>query len=173
MFTWMNKKSALTILKFLMEADKEVHMREISRKTGLSLGFVSRILNELSKDGLICCNKKGRMKFYRIDSVNPVIRQLKILFTVSLLMPFVKKLRDSVRRVILFGSSARGEDTPDSDIDLLVITNETTRVRKILGENNRIVPLIMNTVEFSNLKKKDPSLFEQITIGIVLWEKNE
>ncbi|MEO0185355.1 MAG: nucleotidyltransferase domain-containing protein [candidate division WOR-3 bacterium] len=173
MFTWMNKKSALTILKFLIETDKDVHMREVSRKTGLSLGFTSRVLNELSKDGLIYCNRKGRMKFYQIDSGNPVIKQLKILFTVASIMPVVKKLEDSARRVILFGSSAKGEDTSESDIDLLVITNDATRVRKILAKNTRIVPIVMNSIEFSGLKKKDRSLFEQITRGIVLWEKNE
>ncbi|MBF0152162.1 MAG: nucleotidyltransferase domain-containing protein [Magnetococcales bacterium] len=29
------------------------------------------------------------------------------------------------KQIILFGSRARGDDTPDSDVDLLVITTET------------------------------------------------
>ncbi|HKS87802.1 MAG TPA: nucleotidyltransferase domain-containing protein [Stellaceae bacterium] len=35
------------------------------------------------------------------------------------------------RRIILFGSSARGEATPDSDIDLLVIVDDDTPAEKL------------------------------------------
>jgi uncharacterized protein len=35
------------------------------------------------------------------------------------------------RRVILFGSAARGEAGPDSDIDLLVIVDDDTPVEKV------------------------------------------
>ncbi len=35
-------------------------------------------------------------------------------------------------RVVLFGSAARGEMTPDSDVDLLVVMPEGTHRRKIM-----------------------------------------
>ena len=123
MFTIMNKKSPVTILKYLIELNSEVHTREIVRKTGLSLGYVSRILNQLSKEKLILLNKKGRMKFYRIDTKNPLIKQLKVMLNISLIMPFLEDLKEYARRIILFGSAARGENLPYSDIDLFMIKN--------------------------------------------------
>ena len=37
-------------------------------------------------------------------------------------------------QIILFGSAARGETTPDSDIDLLVVMPEGTHRRNTLGQ---------------------------------------
>lgn len=173
MFIMMNKKSPITILKYLIELNNEAHMREIARKTYLSLGFVSRVLNELSKEELILLNKKGRMKFYCINTNNPLIKQLKVMLTISSIMPILKEIKEHARRIILFGSAARGEDLPDSDIDLFVLTNDSSRVKKILTKNFRIVPIIMNSAEFANFKNKDAPLYEQIMRGIILWEKNE
>jgi predicted nucleotidyltransferase len=35
-----------------------------------------------------------------------------------------------IRKIILFGSRARGDATPDSDLDLLVVTRETTPTQR-------------------------------------------
>lgn len=42
-------------------------------------------------------------------------------------------------RIILFGSHARGEATPDSDIDLLVVLSETTNKRQSAIEIRRVL----------------------------------
>jgi predicted nucleotidyltransferase len=47
----------------------------------------------------------------------------------ELLDPVVAYFRP--RRVILFGSRARGDDGPDSDIDLLVIVDDDTPAEKV------------------------------------------
>ena len=43
--------------------------------------------------------------------------------TEEVLSEMVKRIRDAVRpeRVILFGSHARGEGSPESDVDLLIV----------------------------------------------------
>src|SRR4030042_3176183 len=166
MFIMMNKKSPLTILSFLIEINEEVHMREITRKSGLSLGFVSRILNELSKEDLILLHKKGRMKFYRINTMNPLVKQLKVLITISSILSTINVLKENAQRIILFGSSARGENTPESDIDLFILTNNTAYTREHVSKDQRIAPIIMNSGESVTLKTKDASLYDQITRGI-------
>ena len=40
-------------------------------------------------------------------------------------------------RVILFGSAARGQDGPDSDVDLLILTSEDRPLRTIRAEIRR------------------------------------
>jgi predicted nucleotidyltransferase len=76
------------------------------------------------------------------------------------------------RRIILFGSASRGENLPDSDIDLFIISNEPRKVRSILSAVPEIVPIVMSNPEFSNLKKTDPALYDQINRGLTLWEQN-
>ncbi len=173
MFSIMNKKSPLTVLNFLIQQKDELHTRDIARKTGLSLGFVSRILNELTKQELILLTRKGRMKFYRSNSAHPLIKQLKVLLTIYFIMPLIKSLGPITRRMILFGSCARGENSPDSDIDLFVLTSNAQEVRKKIFRYQKVMPIIMTSEEFLNLQNKDISLYEQIMHGITLWESNE
>ena len=173
MFVIMNNKSPLTIMKFLIENKGEFHVREIARKTELSLGFVSRVLRELHKERLISVRRKGRMTLYNIETTNPIVKQIKILFTVMKIYPLIKKISSFSRRVILFGSAARGENLPDSDIDLFVISKEGPEVRSVLSELPEIVPIIMASPEFNRLKSTDPALYEQINRGVVLWEQSE
>ena len=173
MFMLMNNKTPLTILKFLVEHDGEFHVRDISRKTDLSLGFVSRVLRELLKDELISVQKKGRMMLYCINEGNPVVKQIKILMTITKLYSYIKELRPLTRRIILFGSASHGENTPDSDIDLFIMSNDLQKVRTIISQNSQIAPIIMNSAEYANLKEVDFALYDQINRGIVLWEISE
>ena len=45
----------------------------------------------------------------------------------------------SVRKIILFGSAARGESNPDSDIDILVIVPDGTHRRKTAQTIHRAI----------------------------------
>lgn len=169
----MNNKSSLALLKFLIADGGELHVRMISRKTGLSLGFVSRVLRELQRDGLLSARKRARMVLYRVDHANVIVKQMKVLLTVTELYPLIKKLRTLTRRVILFGSAARGENMPDSDIDLFIMTNHPSEVRLFVRKHPRVVPIIMQSTEYANLKNTDFALYDIISRGIALWEKSE
>lgn len=173
MFMLMNNKSSLNVLKFLIENTGKYHVRQISRKTELSLGFVSRVLRELFENELILVEKKGRMMLYNVNDKNPVVKQIKVLLTMMRLYPLIKELRVIVRRIILFGSAFRGENTPDSDIDLFIMSNDSQKIRAVIRKNPKIVPIIMNSTEYTNLKEADFALYDQINRGIVLWEKSE
>lgn len=52
----------------------------------------------------------------------------------GLLQEFQKRIPESVRphirQLILFGSAARGEDQPESDVDVLVFLNEKSQERE-------------------------------------------
>ena len=69
---------------------------------------------------------------------------------------------DNIKQIILYGSVARGEDTPDSDIDILIITFEKNKklescIRKkvvdiILEKEEIISPHIMTEEHFNKTK---------------------
>jgi predicted nucleotidyltransferase len=55
---------------------------------------------------------------------------LKVLKTVLSLSGLIRKIKKQTRKVILYGSTSRGEDTKDSDIDLFMVTNTPEEIEK-------------------------------------------
>jgi len=81
-------------------------------------------------------------------------------------------------KIILFGSAARGETTPDSDVDFLIIKKETPlygadRIRELSRVIDRNIPvdfLIYRPEEFNKrLKMGDPFLKTIVKEGKVLY----
>lgn len=83
------------------------------------------------------------------------------------------------RKIILFGSYARGEQTPDSDLDLMVIEDtldhqgmEMVRLRKAAG---RLAPGVgIDILVYQTEKTEDPVpgtvLYWALTEGRVVYE---
>ncbi len=97
------------------------HGREVVRRTGVSVGGANQMLRSFANLGLLLREKQGRMLFYRANMDNPLVRQLKILFTLFQLDDLIKQAKPFSHRIVLFGSSAEGTDVKESDIDLFVL----------------------------------------------------
>ena len=107
---------------------------------------------------------------------SPLLREVKICATLIELNPLILRLRGDVTRVILFGSTATGDDTHESDIDLLIETGDARAVAESIavveaGLDREISPLILTPGEFRSLKATDPALYERILAGKVLIEE--
>jgi len=75
-------------------------------------------------------------------------KQLAIDFAKSLNHPEIEK-------VILFGSVARGEDTEDSDIDILILTKndeDDLKIRKNIY--SKVMDVIIETGEYLSVKMR-------------------
>lgn len=147
---------------------------ELASQTGLSKGGVNQILRVMARQGLLKTEKKGRMIFYRVDARSPLVKQFKVLRNVTLVEELTRKIRFFCEKIVLFGSCARGEDTPESDIDIFIVSREKEQVRVLVpqGENQRKIQLVIKTPqELIVLDKKEPVFYQEIQRGIVLWEK--
>ena len=153
---------------------QELHEREVMRKAETSKGSAGRILKKLSQIGVLEKDRKGRMVFYRLNMKNAVARKLKVLFNVYALNELVNEIKQYCRKIILFGSCSEGTDTDESDIDLLILTKDKTAVTAMVSSyqktERRISPIIVNSNEFADLRKKDKPLYDRILKGITLWE---
>lgn len=101
------------------------------------------------------------------------------LIPAELLDPVVAYFRP--RRVILFGSLARGEAGPDSDIDLLVVVDDDTPAEKVTVRAGRearrpyrqpadVVPVRESTYRrFSRIVGTLP--YAASTEGVVVYER--
>ena len=73
-------------------------------------------------------------------------KQLAIDFAQSLNHPEIEK-------IILFGSVARGDDTKDSDIDILIITKNDEDELKIEDDiHDKTFDILLETQEYISLK---------------------
>ena len=167
--------STQTILAFLCQNPQQsFYSGEIAEKTFLSKGGTNQSLRELAHQGVLKTEKKGHMTFYAADITSPSVRQFKILQNVATLESIVNKLRPFADRVVLFGSCAKGEDTQESDVDLLVVSRDKDHIRSMIPETKakRKIQLLLKTPqEYVQLENKEPVFFKEIQQGIVLWQK--
>ncbi len=116
------------------------------------------------------------MYLYAVNYGHPIIKQLKILKVIMFLDPLLKKIRNKSQKIILYGSSSRGENTKDSDIDLFVVTNSLLEVEKIVGNSSKgkSIQLITRTpLKYIEMEKTDPIFYAEIERGIVLLEAKD
>ncbi|MBC7249848.1 MAG: HEPN domain-containing protein [Anaerolineae bacterium] len=87
---------------------------------------------------------------------------------------------DGVQRVILFGSRARGEHDTESDIDLLIVSDEDkSRIANLAREatanaNLPLSPLVVSTAEYRRYQRLRLPLYVNLRrAGIELWDTQQ
>jgi DNA-binding transcriptional ArsR family regulator len=140
----------------------ELHLRELVRQSGLSLGTVQQELRRLTRVGLVLARKDGNRVYYRANPDHPAFRDLCSLVLktdglVGVLQPAFET--PDVDIAFVFGSVARGETGAGSDVDLMVIGSLGLRRLTTLlsGKADRlgreINPHVMAPEEFAERKK--------------------
>jgi predicted nucleotidyltransferase len=152
------------------------HVREVAEEAGVSVGAASITLRALLGQRLVKADEKGGSKFYTIDLSNAAAREFKILFNVLGLKDLIEVLKEYAERVVLFGSCAEGIDERDSDIDLYVLALNLPAVKDVLRRFQKklarnLSPIIVDAVGETRLRKGDRPLFDEISRGKVLWER--
>lgn len=169
-----NAQKALDFL--ISNPGKEYLSMEIQKITGISKAGANFALRDLVKADAISMKKRGRVYLYALNHRHPVIKQLKILKTVVSLAKLINKLSRDAKKIILYGSASRGEDTRDSDIDLFVVANIPDAVKKIVENHKagRKIQLTVRTpVKYAEMPKTDPVFCGEIERGIILMEEKE
>lgn len=127
----------------LLAPEKEWHLREIARQTGLSPSAVQREVLSLVEVGILERRVESRRAYYHANARCPIFPDLHaiILKTVALggaLRAAVAPLADRVRVAFVYGSYASGRETADSDIDLLLVGTLSAReAAAVLGPLGR------------------------------------
>lgn len=155
----------------LYKSGIKMYQKEIIGQSALSPNTAIPLLDQLVNHGIMTENTIAGTRFYSINEENPVLKQLKILVNVSDIYELARDIPGDIE-LYLFGSAARGEDTADSDIDLLVLANVNTGERSKLRErikerlagalNREVNPVIFTPIEYSNLYNKEKAFYESI-----------
>lgn len=146
----LGTRSAWKVLLVLSEAPgKAVSKKEIRALTKLGNKALTKFLLVLEKFDIITSSKIGRSYYYKLnlnstfatEAVNMIQLEKKALnnpdFAVlNLLREFVYELTntdlENLQKVILFGSYAKRTFSPDSDIDVAIITREKSTGNELL-----------------------------------------
>jgi len=113
------------VLAVLLRTDAPLTGRQIHAMVSddYSLWSVQKALQALAQIGVVQMHTVGRAGIHTINEHHAAVAHLRDLVDpLAALTSIIKDAVDScVQAVVLFGSIARGETRPDSDIDLAVI----------------------------------------------------
>jgi predicted nucleotidyltransferase/biotin operon repressor len=187
----LSQKSKVRILRYLTNSGLELSGRQIANEIGMSPWVCHQALGELRDQGVLLMRNVGNTHLYRLNSRHYLVQDLllplfrkerKLLDTV--IAEITNDLPASVISLILYGSVARSEEEPFSDIDLLAVTisEEDTAVVEqfLLHKNESLVPrfgntvaaLVMSTAElYSRLDEGDSLITEIMQTGRVIYGK--
>ena len=169
---------AIRVLTYLSRSpDRQFYVREIAAKIKGSVGGCHKVLGNLYEMDLIARQKSGRNLYYKVNERNPAITNFKIFVNILELKEIVKNITSESNKVILYGSCATGEDTLESDIDIVVITENVRELKQGLKNRNigerLLKPIILSPHEIIKLKDKDRAFYNEINKGIVLWRAED
>jgi hypothetical protein len=116
---------AALLAEFALSPEESFYQRELVRRTGGSLYLVQRELKRLERAGLIVREERGRQVEYHYDVSSPAAAGLRdaVLKTFALGGRLAADLSgvEGIRAAFVFGSIASGAESPESDLDILVI----------------------------------------------------
>lgn len=130
--------SYVKILRVLVSSPgKEWSERELAIAAGVDHKVVSRAVPLLVSYKLVSKQQIAKANVYRLNSKHYIVKQLRRLFGNEriTLEYLTRKLAQACARnkyilsATLFGSVARGTEEPDSDIDLLILTDRRIDLR--------------------------------------------
>jgi predicted nucleotidyltransferase len=122
----------LRVLSLLIgQPDRNFHASELIRLAGSGSGAVQRELQKLATAGILNVTQSGNRKLYQANRQSPIFDELHSLIvkTVGLLEPIRRALKPKISEIdvaFVYGSTAKGEDTAKSDIDLMIIGHNPT-----------------------------------------------
>lgn len=136
----------------------ELHMREIQRVVGCTIGPIQSELKKLLALQLVKARRNGNRLYYSANQEHQLYPDIRsMVLKTSGLGDYLKELfsqLDDIEAAFIFGSIASGEDTVASDIDLMVIGTIGLRaLTAILGDfrariGRELNPHIFNREEF-------------------------
>ena len=110
--------------------DRSYQVAEVIRLAHSGSGAVQRELHRLAASGLVTVTPVGNQRHYRANRDSPVFAELEGLvrktFGLAELREALEPLAGRIRAAFVYDSVAKGADSAESGVELLVITERLT-----------------------------------------------
>ena len=163
-----------------VRAYANLSQRELSRITGVSQSDISRIERGLANPSLYTISRimsatgtslsfdysvVGKSETYFVEGWESKIDDKKVAAVKNSSELAIKSIGNDIKKVILFGSCARGDNTEDSDIDIALLLKSDSDKNEKYGQ-----VLAEITADIMNKYKE---IVNFICIPISQYEKNK
>jgi predicted nucleotidyltransferase len=154
---------------FLYDPYEELHLNAVARSSGVSPSTAKRFLGFYEENGLVVKSKKANLTLFKGNVGSLPFRFIKLgVFSLDA-NPLFVHLKETypASSITLYGSCARGEDSPDSDIDILVIGKPTprpdlARYERKLGKKVNL--LTYTPAEWEEKSSLDRAFYERVIV---------
>lgn len=154
--------------------DQTFYANEIVRFAGVGIGTVQRELEKLSSVGLLSVKRVGNQKHYQANRQSPIFEELRgiVLKTFGVgdvLRLALEGLADQITVAFVYGSVAKGTDKANSDVDVMIISEELSydRIFSALAPveskiGRTINPTLYKPFEFRDKLTADSSFLNRV-----------
>ena len=173
----------IKILRVLARHSKEFTSRELSGYCGVSVRGVIDILGLFERHEFVKSRRVGNSILWKLDAGHHITKSI-VLPTFAAGEGLIDRLKGEisaslkeypVARAVIYGSVARGEERPDSDVDLLLVVKEKgmwveglqagLREKVLNSFGNMLSVLVYTPNEY---KRISPTLKKDMENGIVV-----
>lgn len=185
-------RAATRVLRVLaLFPAKEFTGRELAQEAAVSPSNAIVELNRFLEQGLVRRRIAGRSQLWRLDTTHVIGENVRDIFEFEYALDkdLRQRIAQGVRRIpgleraVLFGSVARKEERPSSDVDLLLLVRRAadkkgarqavSALRQEIGTRfrNRLQPIIYSMAEWH--RGEGASLIRSIEQeGQLVWERS-
>jgi predicted nucleotidyltransferase len=156
------------------QPEREFHLNELRRLTGLGSASLQRELNRLADAGLVTSERVGNLRRFRANPGSPVYSELialtrKVLGAEPLLRDALVVLTPNLKAAWIYGSYAKESETAQSDLDVMLVGNRLTlsRVLEVVAPleeklGRKINPTLFTTAEFAKRLAEPDSFVNRV-----------
>ncbi len=110
----------------LLRPERQWYRSELARVLGVPTSSLQRPLGSLCESQVLTARRDGNRLYYQANARSPLFPELRGLLVktsglVGVLRDELEPLAPKVTVALVYGSIASGEETSDSDVDLLVV----------------------------------------------------
>jgi predicted nucleotidyltransferase len=174
---------AAVLSELFGQTQRMFHVQELMRLTGLGSASLQREVNRLLEAGLLREQRTGNLRHLQANEQSPLFAEVRSIVEKTLGLPVALRqalmlVADRMQTAILFGSHAKGQAHAQSDIDVMIVSDELSQqellqrllpLEKRLGQ--RISLMLYTQKEFEARRKQAHSLVNQVLGGPhqLLW----
>lgn len=185
----LNSKTKIKIIKFLLTHEASMSEREIASILKVSHMSVNRTMRELAELNFVNFVTIGKAHLWKVNHKSYAFGALSELIRgVSGIQEPIEELKKIllknlpktlIKRIVLFGSIAKGSERTNSDIDIFVLTRDKQSKEKLEPSieklsnicfemyGNRLAPYILTDQELK--QKKNLKIISEIKKGIEIY----